>query len=424
MKRQASQVMKHAAGNGDKPYMRQGHSASRVIADQVLQEPSIGAFALDIPESSAGADLALDIGQLPVSIAAKTNKSSPAPEDAGEAETWRVCVDLSVSVAIRSVRVNPLLVQTLECLERQSLQPDEVVIAIPADLTPDEQRRWKQLASQSPLAVRLVEGPRGIISQRENGIYAARTGFVLLLDDDIVLADTALEVLARTACERDAQCVVPYVPTAFPTGLYKWGAAIFLMEVPYAGSGGTKYLPNGGYRYPSSHLAPGECAETDGGIGWAILVNRCWILDHQCTGDYRLQFPDITYPFREDGAFTYSQKLAGAKMLVVNTGEVRHLGGTTKLDPRRLLWQYEAAMHNNCVYWYHYFFRYQRGPVTRTISALSLLWMLIGVHIMALVSSMQCKTLLPLQGLAQGYSKLIHLISQGASGHVDTIGHH
>lgn len=320
-----------------------------------------------------------------------------------------------VGAAIRSVRVNPRLLQTLEALERQTLQPEEVIIAIPDDLAQDELSTWRQLVARSVLPIRLVEGPGGMIPQRETCLYAAHAELLLLLDDDIVLGDVALEVMVRTAREHNAQCVMPYVPSAFPSGLYRWAAAIFLMEVPYAGSGGIKCLPHGGYKYPSVHLEPGAAAETDVGIGWAILVDRDWSLRHHCTGDYRLQTPDIMYPLREDGAFTCALLRAGAKLLVVNIGEVRHLGGTTLLDPRRLLWEYEATIHNNCVYWYHYFYRHHRSIMMRLISSLSFAWMLVGVHVMALASSIRRRSLLPMRGLIRGYGKLIQLMSRQTS---------
>ena len=357
-----------------------------------------------------------ELGQLLVATnAADTNELPAMSEDT--AEDPRVAVDHGVSVAIRSVRVNPLLVQTLECLERQSLQPDEVVIAIPADLTLDEQAAWKQVVAQSALPIRLVEGPHSMIGQREAGLRAACTELVFLLDDDIVFADSMLETLVRTARDTGAQCVVPYAPGGFPqTRLRKVGAAFFLMEVPYAGSGGVKYLPNGGFRYPTAHLAPGEVVETDAGIGWAILVNRDWVLRHDTAADYRLQ--GLTYSLRGDAAFTHGQKLAGGKVLMVNAGDIRHLEGTTMRDPRRLRWENEAALYNTCVFWYCYIFPYQRGRFMRMVSVLSLAWLLIGVHAIALKLSIQRKTLLPLHGLAQGYR---NLISMGASGHTESV---
>jgi len=140
--------------------------------------------------------------------------------------------DIRYGVAIRSVRDNDFLRQTLFFLKSQSIMPEDVVIAIPSDVDP-----WKV----DILPVRFVKAQRGMVTQRAAGIREAQGRYTLLLDDDIVLAPDAAERLIGSLLRNNAICAVPYWPKGWPkAGKMRWLFAFWGIAVPRS-EGGVSY---------------------------------------------------------------------------------------------------------------------------------------------------------------------------------------
>lgn len=293
---------------------------------------------------------------------------------------------------------NPRLLQTLSALMRQTLPPHEIILSVPKDL---DVENWG-LPSGMGFPVRFVKAQRGMISQRAECIIQSSTEYILLMDDDIVLPETFIETVVNVAMRYGAQCVVPYVSDGYPRGLVrKWFSALFLIAVP-SRQHGIGYLASGGFRYPKQPMPLGAVCETDGGMGAAVLLNRDWAMTIGFVGDYCLEHGWNPYSLREDSAFIFGQKQRGARVVMVNAGEIVHLGGTTRLDQRRRKWAYEALIHNHLIFWRRYVLCYRTRPLSRLLARAAVCWHCLGIVLLAIGASIRAWSLDPIEGVVTG----------------------
>ncbi len=310
---------------------------------------------------------------------------------------------LGYSVAIRSVRDNDFLRRTLGSLQEQTILPQEIVIAIPADVQPWDIGEWCA-------SVRFVQAERGMVSQRAAGIVAATSDFLLLLDDDVVLAPNVAEVLLQAMCENQAACVVPCWMEGWPRKQFVkslmafWGVAI-----PQA-TGGIHYTAGGGYYYPQQE--PTVPWDTQGGSGAVILVSRNFCLAHKCLGDMSLQEFSV-YALRDDGAFIVDIFQKGGRCLMVGGTGFLHLGGTTRLDPSRLKMAYTAQIYNHYLFWKNYIKpQHTRSLAARVWARLAFCWYLTGMMVFGGLASVQGKSLQPIFGMCMGLKLLFGKMRQ------------
>lgn len=300
-----------------------------------------------------------------------------------------------VSVGIRSLGPNEHFEATIESLQRQTLQPAEVVICVPKECKP-----WEVQANG--FAVRFVKARRGMITQRAACITSCRTRFLLLLDDDIVLPEDFLATLVAVAVRHEAQCIVPYMPQTLSKGFWvRVLGAVFLNAVP-SRKHGVSYLLSGGYKYSLRELDRGQVVETDGGPGAAVFVDRDWVMASGWLGDLSLQRETNPYSLREDSAFVYGLRKRGANVLMAYAGTLVHLGGGTRRDPRRSYWTFEAAIANHFRWWRRFVFANQAGRIKRTLAVGAFAWYVIGMVVTALLQSMRLSSIQPLRGVAAG----------------------
>jgi GT2 family glycosyltransferase len=308
-----------------------------------------------------------------------------------------------VSVAIRSVAVNALLVTLLRSIEAQTVCPDEIVIVIPNDASLGSE--WTDLVKGCAIPARIALAPRGMVTQRAEGIRRARGELVLLLDDDLVLCPTFVHELVGAARREGAACVVPFVVEPKP----RLGAVLsfFAIAVPYRGYGGIRQLASGGFSYPTEPLPAGTIAETEGGRGAAILVHRKWALERELTGDTRLQMKSNPYALREDGAFVYAMHLAGGRVVTFNAGPYVHGCGSTARNSKRLLWAYEAGIRNNFIFWKTYVYPRQATFGSRARAIGNIARHLVGVTVLSMLSALKAKSIRPIYGVLKGYCQLL-----------------
>jgi GT2 family glycosyltransferase len=312
--------------------------------------------------------------------------------------------NLVYSVAIRSVRDNEFLHRTLGSLQEQTIPPVEVVIAIPADVQP-----WEM--GDVCKSVRFVQAERGMVTQRAAGILAAKTEYLLLLDDDVVLAPNVAEVLLQAMFEQQAACIVPYWAEGWPRKKFVrslmafWGIAI-----PRE-TGGIHFTAGGGYYYPRQE--PTSPWETHGGAGAVILVNREFCRANECLGDVSLQEFSV-YALRDDGAFILDIFRKGGRCLMAGGAMFIHLGGTTRLDPSRLKMAYTAQIYNHYLFWKNYIQpEHSKTFTARFRTCLAFCWYLAGIMVLGILASIQGKSVQPICGIRIGlkllFGKMWHL---------------
>lgn len=306
---------------------------------------------------------------------------------------------LAYSAVVRSAGHSPLVDELLLSLMQQSLTPAEIVIVLSHGTAP-----WHPPHSR---LVRFVHASGGMVAGRETGIRVAQRRYLLLLDDDIAFRSAkAVEILFATMLRCAAQCAIPHHPDSYPRGMRQILCALFGMAVP-TGDCRLGYTPGGGFYYPR-RFSPEQPYEVEGGPGRCIAVDRDFLMRHQVLGDLDLE--RVAYALRDDGAFVLDVVRHGGKAILVGNVPYTHLGVVRKLSPQRLHQFYEASVFNNWVFWRKYI--KGRYP-SRAVPALSFGWLLMGVLVFAVASSVRHATVSPLRGATSGFVKMVQACRRG-----------
>lgn len=244
-----------------------------------------------------------------------------------------------------------------------------------------------------------------MVTQRAGGIRAAKHRYVLLLDDDVVIAPETAELLLSAMKERNAACVIPYWSGSWPKGVFlRFFMAFWGIAIPRS-KGGIRYTSGGGYYYPLNK--PFEPWVTEGGAGAIILVDRLFCLNRRCLGD--VAFQDVSvYALREDGAFIFDIHQKGGLCLIIGGIRLEHLGGTTRLDSSRLEMSYRALIYNHYLFWRKYIYPHHNQYFSKkVISHLSFYRYLAGSILLSMLAACRATSLQPLRGMINGLF-LIH----------------
>lgn len=294
---------------------------------------------------------------------------------------------IEYSAVIRAIGYGPYIERLLQNLTTQSLPPSEIIIVLPHGVP-----LW-----QSPQEIRFAYSPKGMISQRAEGIKIARYPYVLLLDDDIIFQDElAAEKLFTEMLKHNAVLAIPYSPEAAPQGIIrKFVYALFGIAIPtskrhlgYAATGGFFYPRNPSFDKPYT---------TEGGRGACVAADRNFLMKYSIFGDSDLE--KIPYALRDDAALVLNVVLHGGKAVLVGGVSYTHLGGDRRLTPSRLYWSWVAMIYNHWIFWRKYIRRRYRFPV---IPIVALSWYVIGVCLLAFLSALNHKNVKPIVGVIQG----------------------
>jgi GT2 family glycosyltransferase len=301
---------------------------------------------------------------------------------------------------MRSVRDNEFVRRTLQSLQEQTILPEEIIIVIPADIEP-----W----DTGIPGVRFIQAKRGMVTQRAAGIVAAKNKYLLLLDDDVVLARDTSELLLNAIYEQNAECIVPHWnETRSNMRIVRVLLALFGISIAKK-TGGVYYTAGGGFYYPEQKPT-GAPWDTQGGAGAVIMVNSEFCIKNACLGDESLQEISV-YALREDGAFILDIFRNGGRCMMIGGVSFIHLGGTTKLDPSRLEMAFVAQIYNSYIFWKNYIKpQYTRSMYARLTTRLAFGWYLTGVITMGVLNAVRSKTFQPIRGIYKGMKFLFKKI--------------
>jgi len=209
------------------------------------------------------------------------------------------------------------LAPCLEALFAQTTPPGEVIVVDNA--SSDGSR---ELVRERFPRARLVElgENRGPCPARNRGLAEARTGWVLLLDNDAVLAPEALERLsAAAAANPDSALIQPRsVHAAEPDRVHYDGAGFHYV--------GLFSLRNAGVRVAQAEGS--GVVEVDGAVSVALLARREAVLEAGgFDGRYFILFEDLD--------LSYRLRVAGLRILSVEDAIVFHRGGTPGISFRQ-----------------------------------------------------------------------------------------
>lgn len=219
------------------------------------------------------------------------------------------------SVAIRTLgKSGDLFRQELESLARQTLKPQKIVVYI-ADGYP--------IPPEATDIEEYVYVKKGMVAQRALEYSEISTPYVLLLDDDVWLANNAVETMLRHLIERDGDCIAPDTFANHKMSLLqKIRAFASNLVVPHFNqSCAFKIHSYGTFSYisnPKNAVYPSESA-----AGPASL----WKLESLKNIHYadELWLDEFGFAYGDEMLFFYKLVKNGGKLFIDFSADVKHL---------------------------------------------------------------------------------------------------
>ena len=226
---------------------------------------------------------------------------------------------MTYSVAIRTLGQNAVVLKReLESVARQTLQPEQVIIYIahgydrPAFHVGKEEYVWVK---------------KGMVAQRALEYREIDSDVILMLDDDVELANDSAERLLRAMVEHDADCVAGD-PFKNQDMTFVQRCMAFLANGVYArGDDGWAFRQcrNGSFsfnRHPSESFCLTE-----------TFAGPCWMAKKSVLAVVRLQdelwMDAMGFPYGEDAVTSYKMFLNGYKIGVLYDSGVQNLDAKT-----------------------------------------------------------------------------------------------
>lgn len=225
---------------------------------------------------------------------------------------------MSYSVAIRTLGVSPVFRQELESLHRQTVKPDRIMVYIaegyqrPEFTVGEEEYKWV---------------PKGMVSQRALSYDEINSEFILLLDDDVVLAPNTAELLLNAAKQYSADCVAPDTfrnhQMSLKTKLY---AAITNLVFPRPND---KWAflrhRNGSFSYNNNPTSGFYLSQTCDGPAW--LCKKDVLLSLHLEDE--LWLDRLGFSYGDDSLESYKLYKNGYKLGVIYGDHVKNLDAKT-----------------------------------------------------------------------------------------------
>lgn len=108
--------------------------------------------------------------------------------------------ELSYSVVIRTLGNTGLKYKALlDSIAKQTIQPEEIIVAIPEGYELDYSYGNEHI----------VRCKKGMTTQRAEGILAAKSDYILIVDDDVEFEATMVEELYQYMLANNLNCCLP-----------------------------------------------------------------------------------------------------------------------------------------------------------------------------------------------------------------------
>ena len=225
---------------------------------------------------------------------------------------------MSYSVAIRTLGVSPVFRQELESLHQQTVKPERIMIYIaegyprPQFTVGEEEYKWV---------------PKGMVRQRALSYDEIKSDYILLLDDDVVLAPNTVELLLKAAKQYSVDCIAPDTFRNHQMSLKtKFYAAITNMVFPRPND---KWAflrhRNGSFSYNNNPNSGFYWSQTCDGPAW--LCKRDVLLSLHLEDE--LWLDKLGFSYGDDSLESYKLFKNGYKLGVYYGDQVKNLNAKT-----------------------------------------------------------------------------------------------
>lgn len=251
----------------------------------------------------------------------------------------------------------------LNSLNRQTIQPSKILVYI-ADGYPIPK---ETIGKEQYIYVK-----KGMVAQRALPYHEVDTEFILFLDDDVYLPESAVEQLYRYLTERNADVISPDVfPNAERSFLGKCLMMLSCRMVARRDDGkwGYKVMRNSGYFY-NNHPKPG--------VYWSQTnAGTCFFC--RKTDFLKIHFEDelwldnMKYPLGEDQVMFYKMYLFGLKQLTWFHSGIKHLdAGSTMMNEEKERMLIYSDFRFKTIFWHRFIYLPDKYFLSRLYSILAI----------------------------------------------------
>ncbi len=248
----------------------------------------------------------------------------------------------------------------LDSLARQTLQPAKILVYIAEEYPIPPQT----IGREQYICVK-----KGMVAQRALPYVEVETEYVLFLDDDVCLPESAVETMFRYLVEKQADVISPDVfPNAERRWLSRWMMAISGRMVARRDDGrwGYKVMRNSGYSYNANPKSGVYWSQTNAGP--CFFCRKADFL--KIHFEEELWMDRLKYALGDDQVMFYKMYLSGLKQLTWFHSGIKHLdaGSTMKNGEkeRNLIF---ADFRFKTIFWHRFIYRPDPSRLSRFWSA-------------------------------------------------------
>lgn len=244
----------------------------------------------------------------------------------------------------------------LDSLNRQTIQPSKILVYIAEGYSIPKETIGKE---------QYIYIKKGMVAQRALPYDEVDTEFILFLDDDVYLPETAVEQLYRFLVDNGANVISPDVfPNAERSFLGKCLMMLSGRMMPRKDDGkwGYKVMRNSGYSY-NNHPKPG--------LYWSQTnAGPCFFCKK--TDFLKIHFEDerwmdnLKYALGDDQVMYYKMYLSGLKQLTWFRSGIKHLdAGSTMISEEKEKMLIYSDFRFKTIFWHRFIYQPDKNILSR-----------------------------------------------------------
>lgn len=327
---------------------------------------------------------------------------------------------VSYSVVIRTLGNTGLKYKALlDSIAAQTIAPEEVIVAVPEGYELDHTIGYE----------RIVRCRKGMVSQRAAGIMAAKSDYILVVDDDIEFGPTMIEELYQYIVKNNLNCCLPMDGSNPNKDENTISLQFSLFQRIRSAITGQMFISRRKSKYldvltmAAGHKVYIKSNNLDTCYLCTTACFQCFFIDTKLA--QAAHFEDETW--LEEGSFTsyahfdepvFFSKLnrIGLRMAYALRTRYTHLdagaGRVSKDKVHEKSIRYFAYARNRTVYWYRFIYRYQTTWYNKLRALFWGLYSFNNYTIYTIIINLHPKYMKSLKYLFKGYKEAFQLIKE------------
>lgn len=286
---------------------------------------------------------------------------------------------MNYTAVIRTLGTAGKKYQTLlDSLNRQTIQPSKILVYIAESYAIPKETIGKE---------QYIYVKKGMVAQRALPYKEVDTEFILFLDDDVYLPETAVEQLYQYLTDYHADVISPDV---FPNAERSFFGKCMMMlsgrMMPRKDDGkwGYKVMRNSGYSY-NNHPKPGVYwSQTNAGP--CFFCRKADFL--KIHFDEELWMDNQKYAQGDDQVMYYKMYLSGLKQLTWFGSGIKHLdAGSTMMSEEKEKMLIYSDLRFKAIFWHRFIYQPDKNMLSRLWSMICIGY---ALGFTLLISTLKC----------------------------------